>query len=137
VRSIIGRMDDNTTKVLVIAIVLAFVFAIMRQFDRLSLHLEGLKLDILGLLKLRTGALKVTMQRHPERPSIAHAARFMHGSFAMDSVVWPGNHDIDMIIVTHPDADHCNGLLNLIQCKHYRGSNITRTARPTLYQPLV
>jgi hypothetical protein len=54
-------MDNNTTKVVLAAIVLAFVVAVMRRFDRVSLRIEQLKIDIFGLLKVSTSLLDVAM----------------------------------------------------------------------------
>jgi phosphoribosyl 1,2-cyclic phosphodiesterase len=122
-------MDDNTTKVVLTAIVLAFVVAIMRQFDRVSLHIERLKIDIFGLLKVGATVLNVAMQRRQRSKrcrvnhsdDIAWAAAFAQGSFALNNTIRrvPGNHDIDMIVVTHPDGDHLNGLLHFFQCPHH------------------
>ena len=103
-------MDDNTTKVVLTAIALAFVLAIMRRFDRVSLRIEQLKIDIFGLLKVSTSLLNVAMQRRrPKRRWIKHGddiawAPFSQGSFALaDIIMVPGNHDIDRIVVTHPE----------------------------------
>jgi hypothetical protein len=126
-RSIKGGMDNNTAKVLLTAIVLAFVLAIMRQFDRVSLHVEQLRLDILGLLKLSPGLLKVAAWRRPKRHAVnlsrnteaAAAVMFPQGSFARRGVIpVPGNHDIDInmiIIITHPDDDHLAGVTGLLR----------------------
>jgi hypothetical protein len=122
-------MDDNTAKVLLIAIVLAFVYAILRRFDRVTIRVERLRLEILGLVKLGTGMLKVAAERwKPERRTISFSGdipetlHFMQGSFALTQAIRivPGNHDIDIIAVTQPDDDHRNGLIRLIQCKNYR-----------------
>ncbi len=49
---------------------------------------------------------------------------FAQGSFALQNHIRlvPGNHDtnIDMIVITHPDDDHLNGLVRLIQYKTFR-----------------
>lgn len=109
-------MDDNTTKVVLTAIALAFVLAIMRQFDRVSLHIERLRIDIFGLLKISTNLLNVAMQRRQrsKRRRVNHGddlawAPFPQGSFALAGIIMvPGNHDIhvDRIVVTHRDSDH-------------------------------
>jgi len=122
-------MDDNTTKVVLTAIVLAFVVAVMRQFDRVSLHIERLRLDIFGLLKVGTNVLNIAMQRRQRSKrrrvsrsgDITWAAPFMKGSFALTNAirVVPGNHDIDMFVVTHPDDDHRHGLLHFFQRPHH------------------
>ena len=107
-------------KVLLTAIVLAFVLAIMRQFDRVSLHVERLRLDILGLLKLSAGLLKVAVRGRLKRRAVnlsrntgaAAAVMFPQGSFARGgTILVPGNHDIDVIVITHPDDDHFTGFL--------------------------
>lgn len=117
-------MDDNTTKVALTAIVLAFVVVIMRRFDRVSLHVERLKLDIFGLLKVGVGALQVAVQRGQEakrrginhRGGIVQAAPFMQGGAILTI---PGNHDIDRIVVTHFDDDHLHGLPDFFRCPHH------------------
>jgi hypothetical protein len=122
-------MDDNSTKVLLAAIVLAVVVAITRRFDHVSLRIEQLRIDVFGLLKVSTNLLNVAMQRRlrtkrrraNHRGNVAWAAPFLQGSFALTDVirVVPGNHDIDMIVVTHPDDDHLNDLPHFFQCKHH------------------
>jgi phosphoribosyl 1,2-cyclic phosphodiesterase len=121
-------MDDNTTKVVLTAIALAFVLAIMRRFDRVSLHIERLRINIFGLLKISTRLLNVAMHRRRSRPrgvthggNIAWGTPFFRGSFALANaiLVVPGNHDIDMIVVTHPNDDHLNGLWHFFRCPHH------------------
>src|SRR5215469_2324644 len=48
-------MDDNTTKVVLTVIALAFVLAVIRQFDRVSLHIERLRIDILARAAMSEG----------------------------------------------------------------------------------
>jgi hypothetical protein len=119
-------MDDNTTKVVLTAIALAFVLAITRRFDRVSLRIERLKIDILGLLKVSTSLLNVAMQRRRRTKRwVYHGddiawAPFPQGSFALANIIMvPGNHDIDRIVVTHPDSDHLDGLGHILRCPHH------------------
>jgi hypothetical protein len=119
-------MDDNTTRVVLTAIALAFVLAIMRRFDRVSLRVERLKIDIFGLLKISTNLLNVAMQRRrSKRRWVNHGddiawASFMQGSFALANIIMvPGDHDIDWIVVTHPDDDHLDGLRHFFRCPHH------------------
>jgi hypothetical protein len=122
-------MDDNTTKVVLTAIVLAFVVAIMRQFDRVSLHIERLRLNVFGLLKVGTSVLNIAMQRRqrPKRRRVSRsgditwAAPFLQGSFALTDAMRlvPGDYDIDMFVVTHPDDDHLHGLVHFFKCPHH------------------
>lgn len=120
-------MDDNTTKVVLTAIALAFVLAITRRFDRVSLRIERLKIDIFGLLKVSTSLLNVAMQRRRRSKlrwvyhgdDIARAP-FPQGSFALANIIMvSGNHDIDRIVVTHPDSDHLNGLGHIFRCTQH------------------
>jgi hypothetical protein len=120
-------MDDNITKVVLTAIALAFVLAIMRQFDRVSLHIERLRIHIFGLLKISTNLLNVAMQRRrrSKRRWVHHGddiawAPVPQGSFAFANIIMvPGNHDIDRIVVTHPDSDHLDGLGHIFRCPHH------------------
>jgi hypothetical protein len=120
-------MDDNTTKVVLTAIALAFVLAVIRGFDRVSLRIERLKIDLFGLLKISTNLLNVAMQRQRrvKRRWVNHGddtvwAPFPQGSFALASIIMvPGNHDIDRIVVTHPDSDHFDGLGRIFRCPHH------------------
>jgi hypothetical protein len=114
-------MDDNTTKVVLTAIALAFVLAIMWGFDRVSLRIERLKIDIFGLLKVSANLLNVALHRRRRSKrrwinpggDIARAP-FPQGSFALANgiMVVLGNHDIDLLVITHPDDDHLYGLLH-------------------------
>jgi hypothetical protein len=65
-------MDDNTTKVAITAIALAFILAIMWGFDRVSLRIERLKIDIFGLLKVSTISRNVARRRRPKRREVNH-----------------------------------------------------------------
>jgi phosphoribosyl 1,2-cyclic phosphodiesterase len=120
-------MDDNTTKVVLTAIALAFVLAITGRFDRVSLHIERLRIDIFGLLKISTSLLNVAMhrRRRPRRRWVNHGediawAPFLPGSFALANIIMvPGNHGIDRIVVTHSDDDHVNGLRHFFRCPHH------------------
>jgi phosphoribosyl 1,2-cyclic phosphodiesterase len=61
----------------------------------------------------RDAAAETSRQRRVNHSGeITWAAPFFQGSFALTNAirVMPGNHDIDMIVVTHPDSDHLNGL---------------------------
>jgi beta-lactamase superfamily II metal-dependent hydrolase len=114
-------MDDNTTKVVLAAIVLAFVVAIMRQFDRVSLHVQRLRLDIFGVLSVGASVLSVVMQRRrrsnrsraERRGDVGRSTGFIQGSFARTNTIQAmlGSYDIDIVVVTHPDDDHLYGLL--------------------------
>jgi hypothetical protein len=122
-------MDDNTTRVVLIAIVLAFVAVTVRRFDRVSLRVERLRFDIFGLLKVSVGVLMVAMRRRQGSKrrrinlssGIARAAPFIQSRFASSSAIRMvlGDCDIDMFVVTHPDDDHVNGLLDIFQCPHH------------------
>jgi hypothetical protein len=122
-------MDDNTTKVVLIAIVLAFVVALIRRFDRISLRIERLKIDIFGLLKIGASLLDITMQGRRRRKrrrlnqsgDVAWPPPRLHCSFAFaDGItIVPGNHDIDVFIVTHPDEDHLHALRDFFRCPHH------------------
>jgi hypothetical protein len=127
-------MDDNTTKVLLAAIVLVFLFACIRRFDRVSLRLERLSLNIVGLLKLGTGALELALQRKPlaqpsriplngdmEAENWQQAfAPYLQGSSSISSAIQAAaGHGIDMFILTHPDRDHQKGLQDFIRVPHH------------------
>ncbi len=107
-------MDDNTTKVMLTAIIFASLVAVLWRFGRVSLDVERLNFNLLGWLKLSMGALKVTLQRHPEQYA---NSPFVQGSVALRTKILQGSHDVDFIVLTHPDADHRDGLLHLIECK--------------------
>jgi hypothetical protein len=120
-------MDDNTTKVVLAAIALAFVLAVMRGLDRVSLRVERLKIDIFGLLKISTNLLNVAMQRRRRckrrwvNPGDDSArAPFPQGSFALANIIMvPDNRNIDWMVVTHPDDDHLDGLRYFFRCPHH------------------
>jgi hypothetical protein len=122
-------MDDNTTRVVLTVVVLAFVVVTVRWFDRVSLRIERLRFNIFGLLKVRAGVLMVAMRRRQGSKrcrtnlssGIARAAPFIQGRFASSSAIRVvlGDCDINMFVVTHPDDDHVNGLLDIFQCPHH------------------
>jgi hypothetical protein len=99
-------MDDNTTKVLLAAIFVALIVAVIRQSGGVSLRLERLDLSLLGWLKLSIRTLKVTLQQHSERGT--------------DEPLMIASGNVDLIVLTHLDSDHRNGLLSLFESKCYR-----------------
>lgn len=121
-------MDDNTARVLLTATIMVFLFACLRRFDRVSLHIERLSFNVLGLLKLSTSILQLVLRRRRQpQPYIIDCtvkdwAQIMGRSLrdGGDFIRFPHHgYNIDLVVTTHPDDDHRNGLKSLFQFKNH------------------
>jgi hypothetical protein len=66
-------------------------------------------------------------RRQPTRRAVvmfsggdSRSSPLAQGSLALANHILPGNHHIDMIVLTHPDDDHRSGVMHLIECKTFR-----------------